>query len=88
MLLQSEKYLTEGKELLDKGDLVQAQPFKKALTENASLKFWGASALAVKRIAAMKGLKLEKHENELDKEAVEITAENIEKLIDKLRRIT
>lgn len=46
----SEKYLAEARELLKKGDLVQA-----------SEKFWGASALAVKRIAAMRGLKLEKH---------------------------
>jgi len=46
----SDKYLKEAKELLQKGDLVQA-----------SEKFWGASALAVKRIAAKRGLKLEKH---------------------------
>lgn len=48
----SDKYLREGKEFLSKGDLVQAQPFKKALTENASLKLWGASATAVKSVAA------------------------------------
>ena len=46
----SEKYLAEARELLKKGDLVQA-----------SEKFWGATALAVKRIAAMRGLKLEQH---------------------------
>ena len=46
----SEKYLEEAKELLSKGDLVQA-----------SEKLWGASALAVKRIGAEKGLKLEEH---------------------------
>jgi len=57
----SEKYLTEARELLKEGDLVQAQLFKKALMENASQKFWGASALAVKRIGAKKGLKLEEH---------------------------
>jgi len=46
----SEKYLTEARELLKKGDLVQA-----------SEKCWGASALAVKSIGAMRGLKLEQH---------------------------
>lgn len=46
----SEKYLTEAKELLKEGDLAQA-----------SEKFWGASALVVKAIAAKRGLKLEKH---------------------------
>jgi len=46
----SEKYLVEAKELHKKGDLVQA-----------SEKFWGASALAVKSVAAKRGLKLEKH---------------------------
>lgn len=71
----SEKYLAEAKELLSEGDVAQAQPFKKALTENASQKFWGASALAVKRVAASRGLKLEKHRglwdfvNELLKES-------------------
>ena len=88
----------------------------------ASEKFWGASALAVKRIAAMRGLKLEQHgaiwsfvsrlsresrdnelillfhaanglhknfyENELDQKAVKITAESVEQLIEKLRRIS
>ena len=46
----NEKYLTEAKELLKKGGLVQA-----------SEKLWAASALAVKRIAAKRGLKLEQH---------------------------
>ena len=46
----SEKYLAEAKELLSAGDLVQA-----------SEKFWGASALAVKSEAAKRGLQLEKH---------------------------
>jgi len=46
----SEKYLAEAKEFLSTGDLVQA-----------SEKLWGASALAVKRIGAKKGLKLEEH---------------------------
>ncbi len=46
----SEKYLAEAKEFLNKGDLVQT-----------SEKLWGASALAVKAVAAKKGLKLEKH---------------------------
>ncbi|RZN35447.1 MAG: hypothetical protein EFT35_08535 [Methanophagales archaeon ANME-1-THS] len=107
----SDKYLREAKELMKKGDIVQA-----------SEKFWGASALAVKRIGAKRGLKLEKHgslwafvdtlakenrdkeivisfhvanglhknffENEMPKEAVEVSAEDIEKLIDKLRRIS
>lgn len=44
----SEKYLTEARELLKKGDLVQA-----------SEKFWGAPALAVKSIGEKRGLKLE-----------------------------
>ncbi len=110
----SEKYLkeiTEAKELLKEGDLVQA-----------SEKFWGASALAVKRIGAKKGLKLEEHgglwsfvnvlamqsgdkdlttffhvanslhrnfyEGEMKRETVEIAAENIEKLVDKLRGLS
>ena len=46
----SEKYLAEAKEFLSKGDLVQT-----------SEKLWGATALAVKMVAAKKGLKLEKH---------------------------
>jgi hypothetical protein len=46
----SEKYLTEAREPLKAGDLVQT-----------SEKFWGASALAVKAIAAKRGLKLEQH---------------------------
>ncbi len=107
----SEKYLAEAKELLKKGDLVQA-----------SEKFWGATALTIKMVAAKRGLKLEEHgslwafinllamesgdrdviglfhvanglhknfyENEMPKEAVEVSAEDIEKLIDKLRRIS
>ncbi|MEA2033407.1 MAG: PaREP1 family protein [Euryarchaeota archaeon] len=107
----SEKYLREARKLLKEGDLVQA-----------SEKFWGASALAVKRIAAKKGLKLEEHgglwsfvnvlamqsgdkelttffhvanslhrnfyEDEMKRETVEIAAENIEKLVDKLRGIS
>ena len=105
----SERYHSEARELLNTGDLVQA-----------SEKFWGASALAVKRIAATRGLKLEKHgavwafvsrlgerndnelilllhaaqglhrnfyENELDRKAVEITAERVELLIEKLGEI-
>lgn len=107
----SEKYLAEAKELLKEGDLVQA-----------SEKFWGASALAVKRIGAKRGLKLEQHgslwsfisrlsrekgdkeivrlftvanglhrnfyEAQMNKEAVEIVAGDIEKLIAKLKRIS
>ncbi|MHC1599912.1 MAG: PaREP1 family protein, partial [Candidatus Methanospirareceae archaeon] len=46
----SDKYIDEAKEFLKKGDLVQT-----------SEKLWGASALAVKRIAASRGLKLDKH---------------------------
>lgn len=46
----SEKYFKEAKEFLSMGDLVQA-----------SEKLWGASALAVKAVAAKRGLKLEKH---------------------------
>ncbi len=106
-----EKYLTEAKELLKEGNLVQA-----------SEKFWGASALAVKRAAAKRGLMLEKHgslwdfvsllsreskdkeivrlfsvanalhrnfyEAQMNKEVVEIVAEDIDKLIEKLRRIS
>jgi hypothetical protein len=45
-----DKYLTEAKEFLSKGDLVQT-----------SEKLWGATALAVKMVAAKRGLKLEKH---------------------------
>ena len=44
------EYIEEAKELLKKGDLVQT-----------SEELWGASALAVKRIAAGRGLKLERH---------------------------
>ena len=43
----SEKYLTEARELLKKGDLVQA-----------SETFWDASALAVKSIGAKKRFKV------------------------------
>jgi len=46
----SEKYLKEAKEFLSEGDLVQT-----------SEKLWGASALAVKSVAAKRGLKLEEH---------------------------
>lgn len=46
----SEKYIAEAKELLSKGDLVRT-----------SEKLWGAVAHAVKRIAAKRGTKLEKH---------------------------
>ena len=46
----SEKYLDEAKEFLKKGDLVQT-----------SEKMWGATALAIKMVAAERGLKLEKH---------------------------
>ncbi|MCK4398583.1 MAG: PaREP1 family protein [Methanophagales archaeon] len=46
----SEKYLGEARELLKKGDLVQA-----------SEKFWGATVLTIKMSAAKKGLKLEEH---------------------------
>ena len=57
----SEKYLKDAKKLLSKDDRVQTQPFKKALTENASQKLWGATALAIKTVAAKRGLKLRKH---------------------------
>ena len=107
----SEKYLDDARELLKKGDLVQASGM-----------FWGATALTIKKVAAKRGLKLEEHgslwafvnvlsiksgdkdiirffntanalhrnfyENEMPKEAVEVSAEDIEKLIDKLRRIS
>lgn len=46
----SAKYLAEAKELLKEGDLVQA-----------SEKFWGATVLAVKMVAAKRGLTLEQH---------------------------
>jgi len=118
----SDKYLEEAKELLSKGDLIQAQPFKKALMENASLKFWGATASAIKMVGAKRGLKLKKHgslwslvdtlakesrdrdilrffgeantlhrnfyENEMTETAVETLAEDIEKLIERLRRFS
>ncbi len=107
----SEKYLTDAKKLLKKGDLVQA-----------SEKFWGAAALTIKMVAAKRGLSLEEHgslwnfintlakvsgdkdivrffgeanalhrnfyENEMARESVEISAEDIEKLVDKLRKIS
>ena len=37
------KYLNEAEELIKRKDYVQAQPLKKALTEKASLKLWGAA---------------------------------------------
>ena len=46
----SEKYLAEAKEFLSKEDIVQT-----------SEKLWGAAALAVKMVAAKRGLKLEAH---------------------------
>ncbi|PXF53110.1 MAG: hypothetical protein C4B56_03400 [Candidatus Methanophagaceae archaeon] len=46
----SEKYLKDAKELLSKDDRVQA-----------SEKLWGATALAIKTVAAKRGLKLRKH---------------------------
>jgi hypothetical protein len=46
----SDKYFEEAKGFLKDGDVVQA-----------SEKFWGAAALAVKMVAAGRGLKLEKH---------------------------
>ena len=46
----SEKYLAEAKDFLTKGNLVQTCE-----------KLWGASALAVKSVAARRGLKLERH---------------------------
>ncbi len=107
----SDKYLDDARELLKKGDLVQA-----------SEKFWGATALTIKMVAAKRGLKLDEHgsfwafvnvisiksgdkdiirffntanalhrnfyENEMPKEAVEVSAEDIERLIDKLRKIS
>ena len=107
----NEKYLKDAKELLSKGDLVQA-----------SEKLWGATALTVKMVAAKRGLKLERHgslwtfingisketgdkdvirffgeanalhrnfyENEMEKRSVEILAEDIERLIAKLKRVS
>ena len=104
------EYLRAAKELLKDGDLVQA-----------SEKLGGASALAVKGVAARRGLQLEKHgalwgfvntlakesgdkdfvrffhvannlhknfyENEMLKETVEISAEDVEKLITKLKAV-
>jgi hypothetical protein len=106
----SERYFEEAKDFLSKGDLVQV-----------SEKLWGASALAVKMVAARRGLKLEKHgslwdfvsrlsresgdrdiirlfnaangvhrnfyEDQMNKEALEVVAEDIEKLIAKLREM-
>ena len=107
----SDKYLEEAKELLSKGDLIQA-----------SEKFWGATASAIKMVGAKRGLKLKKHgslwslvdtlakesrdrdilrffgeantlhrnfyENEMTETAVETLAEDIEKLIERLRRFS
>ncbi|MHC1611398.1 MAG: PaREP1 family protein [Candidatus Methanospirareceae archaeon] len=106
----SEKYFTEAKEFLSKGDLVQT-----------SEKLWGAASLAVKSVAAKRGLKLEKHgslwdfvsrlsresgdrdiirlfnaangvhrnfyEDQMNREALEVVAEDIEKLIAKLKQM-
>lgn len=46
----SKKYFEEAKEFLNKGNLAQT-----------SERLWGASALAVKAIAAKRGIKIEKH---------------------------
>jgi len=46
----SEKYLAESQEFWDKRDLVQT-----------SEKLWGAVSLAIKAVAARRGLRLEKH---------------------------
>lgn len=46
----SERYLAEAGDFLDKGDLGQA-----------SEKLWGATSLTIKRVAAKRGLRLEKH---------------------------
>jgi len=43
----SEKYLNEARELLKKGDLVQA-----------SEKFWGATALTIKMLGAKRGFEV------------------------------
>ena len=106
----SDKYFTEAKEFLSKGDLVQT-----------SEKLWGAASLAVKSVAAKRGLKLEKHgslwdfvsrlsresgdrdiirlfnaangvhrnfyEDQMNKEALEVVAEDIEMLIAKLKQM-
>jgi len=55
------KYLDEAEELIKKKDYVQAQPFKKALTEKASLKLWGAAAEIVKVTAAKRGIEIKSH---------------------------
>ena len=55
------KYLNEAEELIKKKDYVQAQPFKKALTEKASLKLWGAAAEMVKVVAAKRGVEIKSH---------------------------
>ncbi|KPJ63967.1 MAG: hypothetical protein AMJ45_06645 [Syntrophobacter sp. DG_60] len=107
----SDKYFKEAKEFLSKGDLVQA-----------SEKLWGVTALAVKAVAAKRGLKLERHgslwdfvsklskesrdkdilrffhtanslhrnfyENQMNREAIEIAIEDIERLIIKLKGIS
>lgn len=46
----SEKYLTEGEELLRRGDYVQS-----------SEKFWGAASQALKAVAAKRGERLRSH---------------------------
>ena len=55
------KYLDEAEELIKRKDYVQAQPFKKALTEKASLKLWGAAAEMVKVVAAKRGVEIKSH---------------------------
>ena len=55
------KYLDEAEELIKKKDYIQAQPFKKALTEKASLKLWGAAAEMVKVVAAKRGIEIKSH---------------------------
>jgi hypothetical protein len=65
----SKKYLKEADEFMTKGDLVQS-----------SEKLWGAAALAVKTVAAKRGLKLEKHGSLwdfVDKLAVERSDEDL-----------
>lgn len=65
----SEKYLKEADEFMSKGDLVQS-----------SEKLWGAAALAVKTVAAKRGLKLDKHGSLwdfVDKLAVERSDEDL-----------
>jgi len=107
----SEKYFAEAKEFFGKGDLLQT-----------SEKLWGAAALAVKMVAAKRGLALKQHgsmwdfvsklskesgdedivtlfivanglhrnfyEGQMNRESLEIAIRNIEKLIEKLKRIS